>query len=239
MATLLPIITNQAYINFESEYAFRYHFKRQANWGKVADFGGGIGQKTRKVNNVTVIDIHEESIEWMKGHGVEYRTSLVEFDDGAFDLIYCSGTLEHLDEPAKYLRLMNKKLKVGGKLFLSQPLDKSVFENTYSEKNGHLYTWTTQQINSLLRENGFEITENRTMCFLGIPFISRHLNGKMRYWDIQNKLMERKTVRKVLYFWAQTYCLFKEVISETLNSGKYHTETIGTMEVWAIKRREK
>jgi SAM-dependent methyltransferase len=223
--TLLPQRADKDYIDFESEYAFRFHFNRQADWGTVADFGGGVGQKTRKINNVVVIDLTAEI------------KSLEPFDDGHFDLIYCSGTLEHLDEPARYLKLFHRKLKAGGRLFLSQPLDKSVFESLESEENGHLYTWSAPQLNGLLRECGFEVESNTTKCFIGIPFLSRYLNRSMGFWELQHRIMKNTAARKFLYLLAQASCLVRETF--ILLGNGYYNQTLGVMEIWASRERKK
>ena len=162
----------EEYIFFESEYAFRFHFGKWRDWGgKVVDFGGRLGEKTRKIGNVTVVEIDGTARKAMAGMGVQCKERLDSFKDGEIDTIYCSHVLEHLETPLDYLRLFYRKLKPGGRLVMVLPTENQVFEphGELVDENGHIAVYNAMSAQTCIKRAGFENQGCRIIPFF--PFI--------------------------------------------------------------------
>jgi len=150
---------------FLSEYAFHMHFRGRPHWrhdwGRVVDFGGRIGERTKLIDNVVVVEIDSVARKWMKEHGRECLESMDTIKDGSIDTLYSSHALEHLENPIDYLRLFARKMKPDGILILAIPYETGGFEGTATDSNGHLYAWNMITINTLLERAGFTVKSNR------------------------------------------------------------------------------
>jgi len=84
-----------------------------------------------------------------------------------FDVIHCCHTIEHVPDPAAYLREMRRLLKPTGQLMLACPNYASVSRLILRDKwiwclDSHLWQFTAQQMRSLLAACGFEVVIART-----------------------------------------------------------------------------
>ncbi len=232
------------YIKLSSENALKFHFNNQTNWGKVVvDFGGRIGEKTQKIENVTVVEIDASARKWMNEKGVKCSDSIENFTDGSIDTIYCSHVLEHLENPMDYLRIFYRKLRVGGKLILVLPADEQTFDfrQKIVEDNGHLQTWTIPQINLTLSRVGFCLRYNKLNEIVGFPVISRYLNKNRNYFNLMHKCNDFRSIRALLYFYNRIYDLLKEIMrvftSLVFSKNIYYISTIGEMIIQAEKEQ--
>ena len=101
------------YLIRNSEYAYRFHFNKRNNYGRIIDFGGRIGEKTRRIKNVIVVEVDKEALKFMHENNIKCEDSIDKFDDESLDTIYCSHVLEHLINPSAYLEKFYKKLRRG------------------------------------------------------------------------------------------------------------------------------
>lgn len=114
----------------------------------------------------------------------------LQFDDETFDCISFQEVIEHLDNPVKAIREINRILRKGGYLILATPnahclsslvisllkewtwliKRKILKQNIYVqpeiffdnvEWNRHIYAWTIPTLMALLKINGFEYVEHR------------------------------------------------------------------------------
>jgi SAM-dependent methyltransferase len=98
------------------------------------DVGCGLGEVEdhfRKVMNparFVGVDIGPETVEWCRVNrgraGVEFKVAPAEtlpFEDGAFDVVWCGETIEHLEDPEKAIKEMARVLGEGGLLVLTTP----------------------------------------------------------------------------------------------------------------------
>lgn len=117
------------------------------------------------------IDNHEESVAFMRALGldaelvdVEQEDALARIPDGAFDYLWVSDVLEHLEAPRLALRRLVPKLKPGGSLLLqTSVLPRShaarwalrrLGEHPY-DADVHYHQWTIDTIRHLLARAGF------------------------------------------------------------------------------------
>ena len=100
--------------------------------GKTAlDVGCGAGLLAEPLSRlgaqVTAIDASAELIEAAKEHAaamaleIDYRAIPVEKLTGQFDLITCMEVIEHVADPAAFLKALAKRLKADGLLVMSTP----------------------------------------------------------------------------------------------------------------------
>jgi 2-polyprenyl-6-hydroxyphenyl methylase/3-demethylubiquinone-9 3-methyltransferase len=100
--------------------------------GKTAlDVGCGAGllaePLARLGATVTAIDAAPELIAVARDHAaamgleIDYRACAVEKLEGRFDLITCMEVIEHVADPAAFVRALAKRLAPGGLLILSTP----------------------------------------------------------------------------------------------------------------------
>ncbi len=180
------------HIFYTSEFAFRFHFDKQCKQGKtVLDFGGRIGERTRKIENVTVVEIDATARKWMAENGVKCTDSIENFADGTVDTVYCSHVLEHLENPMEYLKTFYSKLGKNGKLILVLPAETQTIEpaKTQIDSNGHLQTWNFMHIATSLDRAGFKDIECRYIVFPSMRSLGKinkdlYLKGNDIAWEI-------------------------------------------------------
>ncbi len=73
--------------------------------------------------------------------------------DNTYDYVVMGQLLEHLDDPAKYLKEAMRVLKVGGVLALSVPLNETETGEVDGEGH-HLWSFSEQDIVDLLKSYG-------------------------------------------------------------------------------------
>ncbi len=80
----------------------------------------------------------------------------------SFPVVFCSHVLEHVDAPIQLLRECHRVLTPGGRLVLGLPIETSVVnwlrgQRYFYHHPGHLYSFSIENIDALLRKTGFEI----------------------------------------------------------------------------------
>jgi 2-polyprenyl-3-methyl-5-hydroxy-6-metoxy-1,4-benzoquinol methylase len=88
---------------------------------RALDVGAREGHQTRRLESrgyeVTSIDVEPQ---FASCHRVDANERLP-FEDGHFDLVWCSEVIEHLVEPARALAELRRVTKRGGVLLLTTP----------------------------------------------------------------------------------------------------------------------
>jgi SAM-dependent methyltransferase len=128
---------------------------------KVLEFGCGYGWNLgalacRERVGCDVTEILQEPIEAL---GVRFLSSLTQADPETFDVVIAHHALEHVLEPARTLKDLHEKLRLGGKLLLSVPYEKERRYRRYNpdEPNHHLYSWNVQTLCALVETVGYTI----------------------------------------------------------------------------------
>lgn len=96
------------------------------------------------------------------------------FDDNEFDVIFSSHVFEHLESPFFTLTEIYRILKPSGKVIICVPLEFSLYlklkgDNYFRDHQGHLYSFSTTCMKSLMHYAGFELVEQ----FYNILLIKR------------------------------------------------------------------
>jgi len=146
---------------------------------KVLDFGLGVGQNTMWAKNKYGFDINKGLYPQLKEKGFIMFNTTEEIPNNFFDEILVSQVLEHLDNPMETLKMLNTKLKVGGKIRIVVP---NLVYDLYYQNNinqdydsGHLFGWSHRELNHLLNRCGFHNIHNALIYKRGevkLKFIS-------------------------------------------------------------------
>lgn len=102
--------------------------------------------------------------------GVDVYTGTLEnagLEDSSFDIVHASHLIEHLNQPAEFVRDVYRLLKPGGRVLLTTPnssgLQARLFDGAWrSAIADHMFLFSKQTLSSLLKRNGFEIERIKT-----------------------------------------------------------------------------
>lgn len=153
------LYTSPTYYKARAELSKKRYFNGMKNLDtkKILEFGCGMGQnlfwlpKERRVG----YDISNFAVDFFKSKGGNATTDITRIPDNAFDIILSAHVLEHVENPLETLCVMHSKLRKGGELILITPLDKGN-KIDLQDTNQHLWTWTPQLMNNLLKRAGFK-----------------------------------------------------------------------------------
>ena len=148
-----------------TEISFRRYetAARYAKEKRVLDIACGVGYGSQMLrlagaSSVVGVDVSSESIEYAKQR---YQTPGIEFlcadaeqfqSSRQFDIVVSFETIEHLNNPIKFLENIHSFLIPGGELILSVPLGETRHFDPY-----HLHVFSQKQVFALLEKTGFSI----------------------------------------------------------------------------------
>lgn len=148
--------------------------------GRLLDVGCGRGAVaallSERFEEVHGVDTDEEALATAAGRGV--ATARVDLDrerlpyaDGYFDAVLSLDVIEHVLDPAVFVRELARVLRPGGKIYLATPnvrflgylrtlLLRGRFPLTSSDprawQGGHIHFFTNADLEALLDQSGFE-----------------------------------------------------------------------------------
>lgn len=152
----------------------------------IADIGSAEGLYLREINNKKGISLcldlsypklkralHRIS-ECEKTFFVTADVEYLPIKRGLFNGVICSEVLEHVPNPEKAIKEIGDIIKKDGTLFLSIPTGKDRFipieisdESDYMTDSGHLHEFSKQDINQILKKNGFYVQTVITVDVFG------------------------------------------------------------------------
>lgn len=149
------------------------HIRHSLN-GRVLDIGSGIGEQTRLINSFGAssigLDLEPSGKDSIRGTAVK-----IPFKDGSFGVVICMRTLQHIREDKIALREMRRVMRPGGYLIMAVANTRSytmISLKTKGKWRGReripyewYRTYTEEEVNNLLRSEGFEIIESDVVGF--------------------------------------------------------------------------
>ncbi len=149
----------------------------------VCEFGCGIGvflpTLTQHVAQVYAVDLFPQYAQELAREldlSVTFLDDLSSLPDDSLDLIFAVEVMEHLDDPESYTHLFARKLKIGGKLIMSGPMESTLYKfgrtlvgyNKYHDYHKH----NASELRQIISQNGFSL--ERTLRFPS-PFLPLYL----------------------------------------------------------------
>lgn len=111
---------------------------------KMLNVGGGVGQVTEIFKEIGLdvvnVDLHAENS--IDSYKVDLNIDDLPFESNKFDFILCQEVIEHLENPWKLLRDVNRVLKNNGYLILTTPNILSKNSKKIFMKDGYFYWFT-------------------------------------------------------------------------------------------------
>ena len=92
---------------------------------KIVEFGCGEGSFLEAVypfaENVLGIELEEASISKINSIGIDCRKDFSKTENGIYDSLFCFHTLEHLQDPIRFLRQFKEKVRTNGHIIIEVP----------------------------------------------------------------------------------------------------------------------
>jgi SAM-dependent methyltransferase len=130
------------------------------DWRNALEFGAGLGQNLEILNasnSKWAVDVSDQSRDSCRSKGFEWRSTLDEVPDGAFEFILSRHSLEHVPDPYTVLKKLKAKAKENCELVLVVPLDHetAVTDLHKFDEHRHLFSWSPETLKNLLMETGW------------------------------------------------------------------------------------
>jgi SAM-dependent methyltransferase len=124
------------------------------------DFGAGAGQFAIPLkqagHQVVAVEVDTVLSQSMARQGVTTFDSLEKVADESVDYIYALNVLEHISDDGNALRMLQRKLRPGGKLLIYVP----AFQALYSSMDalvGHFRRYRGRGLRAIVEQAGFEV----------------------------------------------------------------------------------
>jgi len=142
--------------------------------GRVLDIGSGLGEHLWLIDRFGASSIGLD-LEPLGGYSVKGTAVELPFKDGSFGVVTCMRTLQHIREDKAALREIRRVMKPGGYLVMAVANTRSftmISLKTKGQWRGReripyewYRTYTEEEVNVLLRNEGFEIVESDVVGF--------------------------------------------------------------------------
>jgi len=142
---------------------------------QVLDYGAGTGVVTAAFKNAACYDVAEYSRNLLRARGRHVYNHPDDIPRGIFDVVLCSHSLEHYEDPKRVLESFRAYVRLGGYLVLILPIENDFSPRIVPDSNQHLYCWNFQSISNLLRVCGWSVDFG---CEIYGPFM-RHTLGRI------------------------------------------------------------
>jgi ubiquinone/menaquinone biosynthesis C-methylase UbiE len=176
------LIGDPAYYELLSSFWARAIFDPLAEFGvasdqKVLDYGCGTGVVSAALANSTAFDVAPFVREFLAARGRDVLADIASIPKQAFDILLCSHSLEHYQDPRSSLHLFREFVRPQGYVVLILPIDSDFTPTIIPDNNQHLYCWNFQSITNLLLNTGWT---PRTACHIHGPYLLRTLGKAVR-----------------------------------------------------------
>ena len=193
------------------------------NKTKVLELGCGKGELLYRLSKdgceCIGTDYDEKVIAFGQAHGLQLlKGDLNDIEEGNFDLVIMSHSLEHMPNPTKVIYDIARKMSDAGKLFINVPNVLDTFIGTYSDLMNivqfvHLFNFTPQSLNNLMTNCNFNhiVTEsnsdNREILALFEKRSPSHAEIMPEYTELSRALRRHEYSR-----WVQPHYLYEKIL---------------------------
>lgn len=135
--------------------------------GKILDVGCSTGEFLLNIHwqgDMYGMEISEHATSIAKQNGIRFDKDLTNCEN-FFDVIVFRGTIQHVDQPFKYIELAHKALKANGKLiFLATPNTNSIYFKIWNtlpllDPASNFYLPSDHNLIKICENLGFELLE--------------------------------------------------------------------------------
>lgn len=198
----------------------------------LLDVGCGLGDFLEVARSLLVtrcvgIEISDFALLNCGKKGLEVYSTLGGLTE-KFDVVTIQDAVEHVRDPVRELRRINRLLKLNGLLFLTTPNINSLSAKVFGrywyhyKKPEHLFYFDPVTIRILLEKAGFENIEIKpTLSWVSI----KYLLGRMTFYFPRNKLVYFPKLKGLL-----------EAVSDNVLCKIAFPIYTGEIEVWATKK---
>jgi SAM-dependent methyltransferase len=151
---------------------------------RILDFGAGIGTLPRGMRNhglrVDCVELDAAQRAELEADGFRCFAGIADVADGAYDYIYSSNVLEHIEDDVAALRELRRVLAPGGALLLYVPAFNVIY--TISDQLiGHHRRYTIPVLRDRLQQANFAIERMWYADFLGffVTYAFKLLSNKL------------------------------------------------------------
>lgn len=138
---------------------------------RILDFGCGKGYfldclRQRKFRYLTGVELNQHALESLHQRKYTVGNDIEKVANrGSFDCITLFHVLEHIDQPALFLRSLKSYLRPGGRIVIEVPNIRSYgfrrFKgNWFYLQREHLYYFNPESLHTLARKAGFQVESN-------------------------------------------------------------------------------
>lgn len=129
------------------------------------------------------------------------------FSNETFDEVYCTGALNHFDDPQHALEEIHRVLKDRGRLVLDidAPLYEKIMgriEPRHCSKDMHKHTFTPREARKLVEDAGFKVTEfSQRMWYAALEItalwvLERLVHGRVNFEPHTGKLLKGRRFKR-------------------------------------------
>ncbi len=135
----------------------------------VIEFGSGLGgfchRIQKYVNKIVGVDLDPQSKKFYDEHNIPFFQSLDNLEDNSFDFIVSFHVLEHIPDPIEQLKVLQKKIKSGGSIYIEVPNSNDALLSIYDSKEfkrfnanpEHLYTFNSENLKTIGIRSGLRV----------------------------------------------------------------------------------
>ena len=133
----------------------------------ICDFGCGAGEFVRKASKkaskVAAVELQDVHFQSLNKDGIACKKHILQYDS-MFDTVFAFHTLEHLEDPLKYLKDIKSRIKSNGRIIVEVPhANDLLLSSLLSEEfknftlwSPHLLLHTRDSLSRFLLEAGFK-----------------------------------------------------------------------------------